>query len=80
MTGIFASGNDLNDYASLDIINLINRVLTSMTYEERKENANVVAELHAERNEVEKWRDAFLAAWEDGENVTDSATILEYMG
>ena len=80
MTSIFASGNDINDYASLDIINLIDRVLTGMTYEEQQENASVVAELYAERNEVEKWRDAFLAAWEDGEKITDSATILDYMG
>lgn len=80
MTGIFARGNDINDYASLDIINIIDRVLIDMTYDEKQANAEMVAELYAERDEVEKWRDAFLSAWEDGENVTDSVTILDYMG
>lgn len=80
MASIFGTGNDLNDYASLEIINLIDSVLIDMTYAEKQANAEIVAELYAERDEVEKWRDAFLDAWEDGEDVNDSATILYYMG
>lgn len=76
---IFETGTDLNDFASLDIINLIDRVLIDMTYDEQQANAEIVAELYAERDEVETWRDAFLEAWEDGEDVYDSATILDYM-
>jgi hypothetical protein len=76
---IFGTGTDLNDFASLDIINLIDRVLIDMTYDEQQANAEIVAELYAERDEVETWRDAFLEAWEDDEDVYDSATILDYM-
>lgn len=76
---IFGTGTDLNDFASLDIINMINDVLAGMSYDEKQANADMVAELYAERNEVENWRNAFLECWEDGEDVTDSATILDYM-
>lgn len=80
MASIFGTANDLNDFASLDIINTIDNVLVSMSYDEKRGSAELVDELYAERNEVEGWRDAFLAAWEDGEDVYDSAIILEYMG
>lgn len=76
---IFGTATDTNDFASLDIINIINNVLIGMSYDEQKANADMVAELYAERNEVESWRDAFLAAWEDGEDVYDAATIHDYM-
>lgn len=79
MASIFATGKDLNDYASLDIINIITDVLLGMSYDEKQANKDMVAELYAELNEVEHWRDAFLACWEDGEDVNDSATILDYM-
>lgn len=76
---IFGTANDLNDFATLDIINTIDNVLVGMNYDEKQDNAEMVDELYAERNEVESWRDAFLAAWEDGEDVYDAATILDYM-
>lgn len=76
---IYGTANDLNDFASLDIINTIDNVLLGMTYDEQQANADMVDELYAEREEVEIWRDAFLSCWEDGEDVYDSATILDYM-
>lgn len=76
---IFGTANDLNDFASLGILNTIDNVLIGMSYGEKQGNAELVEELYAERNEVESWRDAFLAAWEDGEDVYDAATILAYM-
>lgn len=76
---IFGTANDLNDFASLNIINTINNVLLGMSYDEQQSNADMVAELYAERNEVENWRDAFLAAWEDGEDAYSAETIHEYM-
>lgn len=76
---IFGTANDLNDFASLGIINAIDNVLVGMSYDEKQSNAALVEELYAERNEVESWRDAFLAAWEDGEDVYDATIILDYM-
>ena len=50
-----------------------------MTYDEQQTNVDMFAELYAERDEVETWRNAFLEAWEDGADVYESATILAYM-
>lgn len=80
MASIFGTANDLNDFASLNIINMINDVLAGMSYDEKQANADMVAELQDERDEVENWHSAFLWCWEDGEDVYDSATILDYMG
>lgn len=76
---IFGTANELNDFAGLDIINVIDRVLIDMTYDEQQTNVDMFAELYAERDEVETWRNAFLEAWEDGADVYESATILAYM-
>lgn len=76
---IFGTATDTNDFASLEILNTIDNVLVGMSYDEKQGNAELVEELYAERNEVESWRDAFLAAWEDGEDVYDAAIILDYM-
>ena len=79
MASIFGTANLINGYQSLTILNKINSVLCGMTYAEQAENSDMVRELIEEREQVEIWRDAFISCFEDGEDYSDSATILDYM-
>lgn len=77
---IFGTATETNDGASLELINIIDRAILSLSYEDKVAFREIVDEMYLERDAIDSWREAYLNCWDDGNDCDDAKVLVSYMG